>query len=590
MLTNRDFRNLLIVRLSLCGAGLCLALFAEGADQPQPRAIAAPRDQMTAARSPLPTQVSWGRGPFADQFLVFENGTGCLTGLNPGTLQLTPRQPVDSKGIDFFNATAPNGKWSAAIHPQNSAVLIRRPDVEDAARVRQSIGVDSNPQALAITPDSKTVLVACDSTGPADRQVCVVDAETGRMSCRGIPGSSNLRGIAVDPRGKFALAVHLVHKSHLPSTQIEQGWVFTNALTWLSLDGPEIVVTVPLDLRTQAFANPEGVAIAPDGLKAFVTHAGADLVSLIDLKVLRDVVNELTSGAGAPGAYQSTDFRLTRRYVTRRIAVGANPRGIAISADGKYVAVANRLDDSISLIDTRTDAVTATISLLRSGEKPLADRDALIRQGERLFHSGALSFAGQFSCASCHPDGHTDGLNWDLPADGFNNFLNTKSLRGNAYTAPYGWQGTSATLRDRFTGTLRHLFQHEPTATEAGALEAYLVMLEHPAQNDKPSSERAAGIARGRELFVGAAGCATCHAGEKFTDRGLHDVGTDPSGQTFDTPTLLGIATAPPYLHDGRAPTLAAVFGEFNAAGLHGQARDLTAGQLADLMLFLKSL
>jgi YVTN family beta-propeller protein len=270
--------------------------------------------------------------------------------------------------------------------------------------------------------------------------------------------------------------------------------------------------------------------------------------------------------------------------------VGANPRGVAVSADGKYVAVANRLDDSISLIDTRTDSVSATISLLRAGEKPLSDRDSLIRQGERLFSSGAVSFGGQFSCASCHPDGLADGLNWDLPADGFNNFLNTKSLRGSALTAPYGWRGTSPTLRDRFTGTLRHLFQHEPTASETESLEAYLVTLAHPSRDGELPADVASGIARGRTLFGGAAGCSTCHTGEKFTDRRLHDVGTGASGETFDTPTLLGITTTPPYLHDGRAPTLEAVFGEFNAAGLHGQARDLTAGQLADLLLYLISL
>ena len=62
--------------------------------------------------------------------------------------------------------------------------------------------------------------------------------------------------------------------------------MFTNAITYLSLDGPEMAVTLPLDLRTQGFANPEGVAIAPNGERAWVAHAGADIVSVIDLKAL----------------------------------------------------------------------------------------------------------------------------------------------------------------------------------------------------------------------------------------------------------------------------------------------------------------
>ena len=40
------------------------------------------------------------------------------------------------------------------------------------------------------------------------------------------------------------------------------------------------------------------------------------------------------------------------------------------------------------------------------------------RRGEILFHSATLTFQGQFSCASCHPDGGSDGLNWDLTRDG----------------------------------------------------------------------------------------------------------------------------------------------------------------------------
>jgi len=474
------------------------------------------------------------------------------------------------------------------------------------ANVPQAVTVDSNPQALAVTSDSKRVLVACDTTGPADRRVAIIDVESGNVTYRPIRGSSNLRGIAVDPTGKYALAVHLVPKSHLPSTQIEQGWVFTNVITFLSLDGPELTVTLPLDLRTQAFANPEGVAIAPNGEKAWVAHAGADFVSIIDLKALLSIVEERAKsvtggqatsrvhpGEDAPDArsYTIDDLRLTRRYVRARIPVGANPRGIAVAPDGTQVAVANRLDGSVSLIDAATDAVTDTISLYLETERAPQGEDALLLEGEKLFHSGRLSFSGQFSCASCHPDGHADGLNWDLPADGFNNFHNTKSLLSIEGTAPYGWLGTSPTLRDRFTGTLRHLFQHEPTDGEADALEAYLSQLQIPAAAGAPNENTKVAMGRGRALFDGKAGCRVCHAGAKFTDRSLHDVGTGSDGATeFDTPSLQSISTTAPYLHDGRAATLEEIFTKHNSAGLHGRAADLAPAELVYLLEYLKSL
>jgi YVTN family beta-propeller protein len=424
------------------------------------------------------------------------------------------------------------------------------------------------------------------------------------MTFRTVPGSSNLRGIAVDPQGKYALAVHLVPKSHLPSTQIEQGWVFTNSISFLSLEGPPCIVTMPLDLRTEGFANPEGVVITPDSSKAYVAHAGADIVSVIDLPAFLTAVEaakresaksrgERLAPTDPPVATNIIvdDLRLTRRYVRRRIPVGANPRAIAVSPDGKLAAVANRLDDSVSLIDTGTDAVIETISLVRESDSPVQGDDKLALEGERLFCSGRLSFSGQFSCASCHPDGHADGLNWDLPADGFNNFHNTKSLLGNASTAPYGWLGTSRTLRDRFTGTLRNLFQHEPTESETTALEAYLLQLRFPDRVAGPAAGQPPAIARGKSLFEGAAGCILCHSGSKHTDRKLHDVGTGSDVEVeFDTPALLRISTTAPYLHDGRAATLEEVLTRYNTAGLHGRAADLSIGQLADLVEYLKSL
>ncbi|HTI49752.1 MAG TPA: cytochrome c peroxidase, partial [Planctomycetaceae bacterium] len=271
-----------------------------------------------------------------------------------------------------------------------------------------------------------------------------------------------------------------------------------------------------------------------------------------------------------------------------RIPVGANPRGIAVSKDGKFVAVANRLDDSIVLIDATTNNIERTIPVNNADFGP---RNALVRQGEKLFHSGALSFSGQFSCASCHPDGQTDGLNWDLPADGFNNFHNTKTLLGTAGTAPYGWEGTSPDLRARFTGTLRHLFQHEPMEEEAAALEAYLAQLDYPAKLPHRVDPESTAARRGRALFEGAARCSDCHNGSKFTDRKTHDVGTASGADVaFDTPSLVRISETAPYLHDGRAETLAEIFTRHNSSGEHGGAADLSAEQLVDLVEYLKSL
>jgi cytochrome c peroxidase len=66
---------------------------------------------------------------------------------------------------------------------------------------------------------------------------------------------------------------------------------------------------------------------------------------------------------------------------------------------------------------------------------------------------------------------------------------------------------------------------------------------------------------RGEQLFWGKAGCAQCHSGPSFTDDYLHDLQVErfypgrPEGPIKTFP-LRGIKDSPPYLHDGRLPTL----------------------------------
>jgi cytochrome c peroxidase len=66
---------------------------------------------------------------------------------------------------------------------------------------------------------------------------------------------------------------------------------------------------------------------------------------------------------------------------------------------------------------------------------------------------------------------------------------------------------------------------------------------------------------RGEKLFHGKAQCAKCHYGPAFTDDYMHDLQVErfyvgrPEGPIKTFP-LRGIKDTPPYLHDGRCPTL----------------------------------
>ena len=185
-----------------------------------------------------------------------------------------------------------------------------------------------------------------------------------------------------------------------------------------------------------------------------------------------------------------------------------------MSGDGKTLAVSNYLADSLTVIDTENLKVLRHVRL--GGPPPQA-----ARRGEILFNSAKMTFQSQFTCASCHPNGGADGLNWDLPRDGIGNFLNTRSLLGVKDTAPYGWHGTSATLADRVAGTLRTLHQHEPTEQDITDLVAYLKTLAVPSSLPGKKRQRNRPLPTVSTIFQGKGQCSNCHRRDALDDDGL---------------------------------------------------------------------
>jgi cytochrome c peroxidase len=66
---------------------------------------------------------------------------------------------------------------------------------------------------------------------------------------------------------------------------------------------------------------------------------------------------------------------------------------------------------------------------------------------------------------------------------------------------------------------------------------------------------------RGEAIFHGKGQCVACHYGPAFTDDYMHDLQVErfyvgrPEGPIKTFP-LRGIKDSPPYLHDGRCPTI----------------------------------
>jgi len=430
-------------------------------------------------------------------------------------------------------------------------------------------------------------------------EVTVINTATAKVADRVmVPDANLVQGVDFAPDGSFALVTLIRTKNLIPMTRVIQGWVLTNGLGVLWPDGR--VDQLLLDEPDNYFADPTDVAITPDGRFAFVTGGGVDEVAVVDIQKMLSVLEGATEWDR--DHLLPNHLGASTEFVLARIQVGTNPRGITVAPDGTTIYVADALDDTVSVIDVANRQRVAVIDL--GGPSEIS----LVRRGERIFHSAAVTYGRQFSCHSCHPDGGVDGITYDLEPDGLGlNPVDNRSLRGVLDTAPFKWTGKNPSLARQCGPRLAVFFTRvEPfTPDQVVALERYICTIPR-----NPNRHRALGALltpaqrRGRDLFergVSNSGkhipegnrCITCHAPPYYTNRELAFVGEGSWLDThavFDTPHLTNIYETAPYLHDGRADTLEEIWTRFNPKDEHGVTNDMTKDQLNDLIEYLKTL
>ena len=307
-----------------------------------------------------------------------------------------------------------------------------------------------------------------------------------------------------------------------------------------------------------------------------------------------------------------------------RILVGFAPQGLTISADGSKLYTHNFIGRSISVHDlSRLNNETRT-NFERIAEYDTVAVETLpatVLKGKQLFYDaldGRLAREQYISCAACHNNGADDGRVWDMTSFG-EGLRNTISLEGRGgmdhgllhWTANFDevqdFEGQIRTLAggiglmsdsDFHAGTRDQTLGDKKAGLSADldALTAYVASLDSfrrsPFQNTNGSLTTQAEA--GQAVFVQQQ-CASCHSGEKFTDSGpnnLHNIGTlkPSSGKRInnnltgiDTPTLRGVWSTAPYLHDGSAIDL------YGAVNAH-EGVILTAAEQLQLISYLQQI
>jgi mono/diheme cytochrome c family protein len=361
----------------------------------------------------------------------------------------------------------------------------------------------------------------------------------------------------------------------------------TNALSVVNVAKRELVATVLLDDLEMGVANPLGVAVSADGARIYVSHRGTHDLSVLDRTALHAAIDATPVDKRADLA-NDLSFLVRTKVKDRWACGGLGPCGIAVSPDGATVYAANYYSDTVTGLRTDKGKVAATIAL---GPKQEMD---LVRRGDFLFHDADLCFQHWQSCSSCHPDGRSDGLMWDLLNDGIGNPKNTKSLLLANRMAPVMALGVRPDVRAASRAGIKFILFLQPDEKDVDALVAYIGSMKAEPGPVAVAPAMKAGVERGRKLFNDPkVGCATCHVAPLFTDQKLYDVGTqgkyDATG-AFVTPTLVELFRTAPYLHDGSAVTIMDVLTTANHDDKHGHTSQLTKQQLRDLEAYLESL
>lgn len=524
--------------------------------------------------------------------LIREDGEYVVTGNRP----MTPVVSPDGKFVYVCN------RFDATVQKYDARSLEL---LASAKAVREANG-------CVLGKDGKLLfvinLLPADATEPVKyvaARVTVIDTATFKVRDNiHLPdGSTGVRGITASPDGAHIYLTHTQARYQLPTTQLERGWMNTAALSVFDGATGKYVNTVLLDDVDLGAANPWGVSVTPDGKRIVVAHAGTREISVIDRAALHERLAKAAAGqkvtevtTSAEEVHNDLSFL---SGIRRRFAFEADgPRGV-VATDDKAYAVAYFADALVEVPFTER-IVKPVVRPLNGTLLDLSKNPEL--RGEMLFNDGAKCFQQWQSCASCHPDGVVDGLNWDLLNDGIGNPKQTKSLYLSGVTPPTMITGIRKDMVHCNRAGFRHIQFAGVSEEDAKCIDAYVLSMRQQV-SPYARAENAEAIARGKAIFDGKAECARCHKPERHftaandpadgTKSPLFDLGLgtrDMMGRKFDVPTLNECWRTAPYLYDGRALTMREVLTKWNPADQHGVTSDLTEQELRDLELYILSL
>ncbi|MBC7877876.1 MAG: beta-propeller fold lactonase family protein [Anaerolineales bacterium] len=333
-------------------------------------------------------------------------------------------------------------------------------------------------------------------------------------------------------------------------------------------------------VKTQTFtpklfvANPWAIAFKHASNDGYVVSAASDVL----VKVTLD-------DNGIPSVVTNTADGDTTRVAL--IDVGKNPRGVVINNADTRAYVMNYISKDVSVIDLSASP-EVELARVQSADLPAEGSDgAKFLLGNELFNSSRgefdegvaerLSNEGWQSCASCHPDGLTDGVVWafasgprkTVPLNGtFSPVNQTGDQRILNYSAVFDEvEDFELNIRGVSGGqgliVLEGTTDQDPNVKAFDPPNAARVQLHvngiaawdaivawtqsripspvSPYNGVDPNSELGLQIAQGSQLFT-QANCQACHGGAKWATNQVDFPRSSPFAETITT----GVDPEPP--------------------------------------------
>jgi YVTN family beta-propeller protein len=238
--------------------------------------------------------------------------------------------PPSFYGIDM--ALSPDGSVAYLTEPSSNRLLVLN---ARSGTIIATVAVGNTPSGLAVSPDGSQVWVVNtqlnDGLSAAAGTITVVatatDLVVGTITTLD-PGSID---VAFSPDG---------HSAYVTNNGIlASGSVSVIDTATLSVVGT-LTLAPPSSLTTGW--NPTSVAVSPDGQQVWVSE-----------------VNALDGSSTTPDFVYV--FDATTDTQVAKITVGAGPYFMALSRDGRYAYVADKLSCDVREIDTATFQVVSTV-------------------------------------------------------------------------------------------------------------------------------------------------------------------------------------------------------------------------------------